>query len=422
MKKVEIPRFWYNVLPHLNAPLAPPIDVVDENGSRIEIIKKIRPRALQLQDESDEEWIGIPDEVLEAYEQIGRPTPLVRAIQLEKYLGTPAKIFLKREDVLPTGSFKLNTSIAQAYFAKKEGIKGLVSETGAGQWGTSLAFAANQFGLDSRIFWVKVSYEQKPYRVLQAKLLGAEVVPSPSEMTSAGREILKKDPQSPGSIGTGISEAIDFALHNDSYKYVSGSNLPHVLLHQSVIGLETKEQLLALGETPDVLVACVGGGSNLGGFMSPFIEDSRKKGLRLFGAESEAAPRLTKGEYKYDHSDPLGLTPKVLSYTLGMDYVPPPVHSGGLRQHNGSPVIGSWKNEGLLEAKAFSQEDAFEAGRLFAQYERAIPAPETNHAIKAVIDLALDCKKQQRKCNIVMCFSGSGLLDLSGYQKVLKNL
>lgn len=418
----QLPDQWFNILPHLPEPLPPPEDVIDGKGSRIAIMKKIRLRHLQEQDTCQETWVDIPGPVLEKYREIGRPTPLMRARRLEKYLETPARIYIKREDLSPTSSFKLNSSLAQAFFATREGAQGLVSETGAGQWGVALAYACNLFGLQCVVFWVKVSYEQKAHRAMYAKILGAEIVPSPSPTTAAGRQILKEDPGCYGSIGTSIGEAISFSMENEAYKYVSGSNLPHVLLHQTIIGLETRRQLESIGERPDVLVACVGGGSNLGGFMSPFLFDKRERGedLRWVAAESDAAPRLTRGEYRYDHSDPVGLTPKSLSYTLGMDYMPPPTHVGGLRQHNGSPIIGSLKRGGLLEAYAYSQETAFDAGRTFVQCEGVLPAPETNHAIRATIDLALEAKKNREAKVIVMCFSGDGLLDIKGYQEVLK--
>ena len=417
----DIPRKWFNVLPILPEPLPPLKDPDDNKGSRIETIKKIRIKELLKQDEAKDHWIDIPEGVIEKYIEVGRPTPLIRAINLEKYLDTPAKIYVKREDFLPTHSFKLNTSIAQAYFAKQEGATGLVSETGAGQWGLGLAYACNIYKMQCIIFWVKISLEQKVFRASFTEMLGAKVFPSPSDKTKAGRELLLKDPDNYGSLGTAIGDAISFCMDNSSYKYVSGSNLPHVLLHQTIIGLETKKQLESIGEVPDQLIACVGGGSNLGGFMNPFIPDKLKRGdnLRLIAAESDVAPRLTKGEYRYDHADPAGLTPLTLSYTLGMDYMPPPVHVGGLRQHNGSPIIGILRHSKLLEAYSYSQEEAFRAGRTFIECERAVPAPETCHAIKASIDFALEAKRKREKKIIVMCFSGNGILDLKGYKAVL---
>lgn len=421
LRPVNIPKKWFNVVPVLPEPLPPFRDPDDDKGSRIEVMREIGIKKLFRQDQIKDTWVDIPGDVIEKYIEIGRPTDLTRARNLEKYLGTPARIYVKREDLLPTQSFKLNTSIAQAYFAKKERAEGLVSETGAGQWGLGLAYACNMYRLKCVIFWVKVSLEQKIHRATFTELLGAKIYPSPSSKTEVGREILSKEPDNYGSIGTGIGEAINFAVNNSSYKYVSGSNLPHVLMHQTVIGVETKRQLDFLGENPDQLIACVGGGSNLGGFMNPFIPDKLKRGdrLRLIAAESDAAPRLTKGKYRYDHADPAGLTPLSLSYTLGMDYMPPPVHVGGLRQHSGSPIIGILRKNKLLEAYSYSQKDAFKAGKVFIECERVVPAPETCHAIKATIDFALEAKKKRQKKVIVTCLSGSGLLDLKGYNEVL---
>lgn len=422
LDKRDIPKKWFNVLPILPEPI-PPLKEPNDGKSRIEVMKQIRIKELQTQDKSTEEWINIPQDVIEKYISIGRPTELMRAKALEEYLGTPAEIYLKREDLLPTGSFKLNTAIPQAYYAKRENVKGLVSETGAGQWGVGLAYACNIYKLDCVIFWVKVSLEQKIERATYAEMLGAKIFPSPSSLTKAGREILSKDPTNYGSLGTAIGEAISMAMENNHLKYVSGSNLPHVFLHQTIIGLETKAQLTLIDKTPDMLIACVGGGSNFGGFIAPFLPDKIKRGenLRLIAAESEAAPRLTKGEYRYDHADPVGLTPLVLSYTLGMNYMPPPVHVGGLRQHSGSPIIGVLMHNKLIEAYAYSQEEVFKAGQKFIQCEKIIPAPETCHAIRAAIDFALEAKRKREKRVIVVCLSGNGLLDLKGYKEVLGN-
>ena len=417
----EIPREWFNVQTVLPEPLPQAKDPEDGKESRIGLQQKIRVKALQEQDKSTDQWIPIPDDVITKYLEIGRPTPLYRARNLEKYLETPARIYIKREDLLPTHSFKLNTSIAQAYFAKQEGARGLVSETGAGQWGLGLSYACNLFDLECIIFWVKISLAQKQYRAKYAEMLGATIYPSPSNKTRSGREVLNKNPDHYGSLGTGIGDAISYCIDNPKYNYVSGSNLPHVLLHQTIIGLETKKQLEIMDEVPDKLIACVGGGSNLGGFMNPFIPMKLESGQELhpIGAESDAAPRLTRGNYRYDHSDPVGFTPLSLSYTLGMDYTPPPVHVGGLRQHSGSAVIGVLRHSNLLDAYSYSQEDAFKAGKVFIDCERFIPAPETCHAIKATIDFALEAKQKREEKVIVTCFSGNGILDLNGYIEVL---
>nr|VFJ46093.1 MAG: tryptophan synthase beta chain/tryptophan synthase beta chain [Candidatus Kentron sp. DK] len=416
-----VPGQWFNVIPHLPEPIPASRDPRDGEHSRIERMRRIRVARMVEQDSILDPWIDIPQAVYDEYLEVGRPTPLHRARSLERALRTPARLYFKREDLLPTGSFKLNSAIAQAYYAAKEGAAGLVTETGAGQWGHSLAYACNRFGLNAVIFWVRVSREQKPYRVVLSQLLGGAIHDSPSDRTASGRRVLAKDPECTGSIGTAIGDAISFAMDNPEYKYVSGSNLPHVLLHQTVIGLETRAQLAAIGESPTHLVACVGGGSNLGGFMNPFLPEKLQgtDAPVFFAAESDAAPRLTKGQYRYDHADPVGLTPLTLSYTLGMDYVPPAVHTGGLRQHSGSAIVGLLRKHGLLEARAYSQTDAFEAGRLMVEMERILPAPESCHAVRAVIDLATAAKDSGDPPVIVACLSGNGILDLQGYKDVL---
>lgn len=419
MENILIPNHWYNIQADLPEPLPPDIDILDKNGSRIERIKSIRLKECNIQDETKEKWIPIPDEVISKYKDIGRPTPLMRARKLEEFLGTPARIYFKREDLLPTHSFKLNSAIAQAYYASKEGAKGLITETGAGQWGLALSWASNSFNLKCKVFWVKVSKKQKPYRANWCNLLGAELIDSPSKLTPLGKQILKDDPLNNGSLGISIGEAISFASNNPDFKYVSGSNLPHILLHQTIIGLETKEQLKMLNEKPDILVACCGGGSNLGGFIGPFLEDKLSNpALRLVAAESTSAPRLTKGEYIYDYADPGGQTPKTLSYTLGHNYMPPPVHVGGLRQHNGSPVVGLLRHLGLLEAFAFEQDDALRAGLLFNKLYGILPAPETCHAISATINEAIKAKESGNAKVIVTCYSGNGLLDMEAYNTI----
>nr|VFK25664.1 MAG: tryptophan synthase beta chain/tryptophan synthase beta chain [Candidatus Kentron sp. MB]VFK29651.1 MAG: tryptophan synthase beta chain/tryptophan synthase beta chain [Candidatus Kentron sp. MB]VFK74855.1 MAG: tryptophan synthase beta chain/tryptophan synthase beta chain [Candidatus Kentron sp. MB] len=419
--KQAIPSRWFNVIPHLPEPIPVSQDPQDGKESRVECMKRIRVAKMVEQDSIIDPWIDIPQAIYDEYLEVGRPTPLYRARTLERALCTPARLYFKREDLLPTGSFKLNSAIAQAYYAAKEGAVGLVTETGAGQWGHSLAYACNRFGLEAVVFWVKVSKAQKPYRVVLSQLLGATIYDSPSDRTASGRCVLGKDPECTGSIGSAIGDAISFAMDNPEYKYVSGSNLPHVLLHQTVIGLETRAQLTAIGESPTHLVACVGGGSNLGGFMNPFLPE-KLQGTHapvFFAAESDVAPRLTEGQYRYDHADPAGLTPLTLSYTLGMDYVPPAVHVGGLRQHSGSAIVGLLRKHGLLEARAYNQADAFKAGQLMAELERILPAPESCHAVKAVIDLATAAKASGESLVIVACLSGHGILDLQGYKNVL---
>lgn len=416
---VDVPFHWYNVTYHLPEPLPPVLDP-KVGPSRIELRQRMMPRALQRQDTETQEWLDIPGEVREKYAQLGRPTPLQRATALEAYLETPAHIYYKREDVFPTGSFKMNSAIPQAYYARQEGYAGLVSQTGAGQWGSGLTLGCRMFGLRCIIYMARVSFFQKPYRRIHMQLLGGEVYPSPSERTEAGRKMLAEHPDHPGSVNSGISEAFETAMSEEGFAYVTGSNSNHTLIHNTVIGLESRLQLEVLDEAPDQLIACVGGGSNLGGLMLPFLSDRLQTGRpRLLAAESAAAPRLTQGEYRYDSGDPAGLTPLIKTYTLGSDFIPPVNHVGGLRQHGGSPLVSLLKHIGLLEARAYGEKDALEAGHLFARLEGVVPAPETSHAIRAAIEEALDAKRLREKRVMVIGFSGHGLLDLGGYEQVL---
>lgn len=411
----ELPTAWFNLAPYLPEPIPQSKDPDDGAPSRIALMNRIRLRSALAQDGCRETSIPIPGAVLERYEEFGRPTPLTRARHLEAHLETPAKIFMKREDLLPTGSFKLNSSIAQAWFASAEGAPGLVTETGAGQWGHAVAFASRLYGLKNVVFWADVSARQKKDRGVLMRLLGGTVYHSPSRETSTGRILAAKGVA--GSLGTAIGEAITFASVNPEYKYVSGSNHLHVIQHQSIIGLETKRQLEALGERPAKLVACVGGGGNLAGFIGPFLPDwsNRSNGLRFLAAEAATAPRLTKGEWRYDHADPLGVSPLAMSYTLGREYVLPETHVGGLRQHNGSPVVGLLRKHGIIEARAYSESEVFEAGRLLLQQEGILAAPESCHAVRAAIDCAIEARQAKRPETIVFCLSGNGLLDLGGY-------
>lgn len=418
--KNGLPNKWYNIQADLPEELPEEIDEICNGQSKIDQMNKIRVKELVKQDKSKEKWIDIPEEVIEKYQAIGRPTPLMRAIELEKYLDTPAEIYIKREDLLPTHSFKLNSAIAQSYYAKNEGFKGVISESGAGQWGLALSYATSMYDLKNCFFWVKVSREQKPFRADWCSFFGAKIINSPSNLTTTGQKVLSEDPNSPGSLGISIGEAIEFASKNTEYAYVSGSNLPHVLLHQTIIGLEVKEQLRNIGVKPDTFIACCGGGSNLGGFIGPFIFDPNyNKNTTFLAIESDAAPRLTKGEYEYDNADPYALTPLTKSYTLGRNYMPPPIHVGGLRQHNGSGIIGMLRHNKLLDAIAYSQEEVLQAGKIFMKCYGMIPAPESSHAIKAAIDIAIDAKKNNEKRVIVLCMSGNGVLDINAY-KTLK--
>ncbi len=417
-----VPTKWFNILPILPEQLPPPLKPSGEPVKPRDL-EPLFPRSLIEQEFSTEKYVRIPDEVREAYIEIGRPTPLLRARRLEKLLGTPAKIYFKYEGVTPTGSHKVNTAIAQAYYNHAEGVERLTTETGAGQWGSALALATAFFGLKLRVYMVRISYEQKPYRRILMELYGAEVIPSPSPYTKSGRSILEKDPDNPGSLGIAISEAIEDALSRDDTKYSLGSVLNHVLLHQTVIGLEAKSQLELIGEeNPDLVIGCVGGGSNFAGLAYPFMEDrlKGKSNTRFIAVEPKAVPTMTKGVYAYDYGDTARLTPLLKMHTLGHDYTPPPIHAGGLRYHGVAPTLSILVNHGIVEPVAYSQLEVFKAAQLFAQTEGIVPAPESAHAVKAVIDEALKAKKQGEKKIILFNLSGHGLLDLKGYQDYLE--
>ncbi|NJP67809.1 TrpB-like pyridoxal phosphate-dependent enzyme [Streptomyces sp. ventii] len=409
---VPVPSAWLNFRGLLPEEMPPPRD--REGVASLELAARIRLRAIREQERSREPLLPIPEEVRRRYEEMGRPTRLTRATALERHLGTPARIYLKREDTLPTGSFKLNSAMAQAYFASREGVRTLVTETGAGQWGHAVQYAARLHGLESIVFWSGVSARQKTARRVVLSMLGATVHESPSALTAAGRAVRASGRHTAGTLGTAIGDAVSYASEHPEVRYVSGSNLPHVLIHQSVIGLETRDQLAALGEEPDVLVAAVGGGSNLMGLMAPFLERKRARGagLRLIGAESAAAPRLTRGTWRYDHADPGMLTPLSKSYTLGLDHELPETHVGGLRQHSGSTAVGVLRSAGWLEAVAYEERDIFETGRLVLRLEGFLPAPESCHALRAAIEEAAAAR---RPTVIVACVSGHGLLDVEGY-------
>lgn len=364
---------------------------------------------------SPNSFIDIPEEVLDIY-KIWRPSPLVRADKLEQALGTKAKIFFKNEGVSPSGSHKTNSAVAQAYYNKKEGIKRLSTETGAGQWGSALSFATHKFGLECKVYMVRVSFDQKPYRKSMMNTYGAEIVASPSEDTAFGRQILAEYPDTAGSLGIAISEALEDAATRDDTKYALGSVLNHVILHQSIIGLEAKKQMEIAGEYPDVVVGCCGGGSNFAGVMTPFLTDKLEgKNIRFVGVEPASCPTLTRGKYAYDFGDVAKMTPLLYMYTLGHDFIPPGIHAGGLRYHGMSPIISALVRENLIEPISVHQLECFEAGRLFAQTEGIIPAPETCHAIRAVIIEAT--KDLNEPKTILFNFSGHGLLDLSSYDQ-----
>ena len=411
----EVPKNWYNINADLPEPLPKPKN--SEGHDQIAALEKAFTKAALEQEFSTERYIKIPNEVRELYMQMGRPSPLFRATRLEEKLNTPAKIYYKREDTSPTGSHKLNSAIPQAYFAKKEGVERLTTETGAGQWGTALSLACNLLDLECTVYMVRVSFNQKPDRKNIMNIYDGQVFASPSNNTKVGREILEKDPDHPGSLGIAISEAMEEALEYDNVKYTLGSVLNHVMLHQTVIGQELNVQLEKAEEEPDVMIACTGGGSNFAGALFPFIKDKidGNSDTQFIGVEPSACPTLTKGSYEYDFGDTNGFTPLMKMYTLGHDFVAPTVHAGGLRYHGMSPQVSLLADHGLFEARSAHQQDVFKAGIMFARNEGVLPAPETTHAIKAGIDEALKAKETGEEKTIVINFSGHGMLDLKGY-------
>ena len=412
----DIPTHWYNVIADMPNPPAPPLG---PDGKPIppQALGAIFPEALILQEISGERWIPIPEPVREIY-RLWRPSPLYRARRLEEALGTPAKIYYKYEGVSPAGSHKPNTAVAQAYYNKQAGITRLSTETGAGQWGSALALAGQLFGLKVRVYMVKVSYEQKPFRRSMIQTWGAEVIASPSDRTESGRKILAADPKSPGSLGIAISEAVEEAASRKDTNYSLGSVLNHVLIHQTVIGLEAKKQFEKIGEYPDVVIASCGGGSNFGGIAFPFFADKAAgKQVRLVAVEPNSCPTLTKGKYAYDFGDTVGLTPLMKMYTLGHDFMPPGIHAGGLRYHGDSPLVSQLYHEELIEAVAVPQLATFEAGVQFARAEGIIPAPESNHAVRVAIDEALAAKKAKEPRIILFNLSGHGHFDMAAYDR-----
>jgi tryptophan synthase beta chain len=419
LREDEIPKKWYNVLADFKNPPPPVLHPQTLKPIGPQDLAPLFPMGLIEQEVSKERWIDIPQEVLDIY-TMWRPTPLYRAHRLEKALGTPAKIYYKWEGVSPPGSHKPNTAVAQAYYNKKEGIKRLCTETGAGQWGSALCFAGKLFGLKVTVYMVKVSYNQKPYRRIMMETWGGEVFASPTDKTPQGQAILAKDPKSPGSLGIAISEAVfDAATHDDAH-YSLGSVLNHVLLHQTVIGLEAKEQLKKAGDYPDVVIGCCGGGSNFGGTCLPFIADKfAGKKVRAVAVEPTACPTLTKGIYAYDYGDTAGIAPVVKMFTLGHDFIPSGIHAGGLRYHGDSPIISQLVHEKMIEAVAYGQKAVFDAAMLFARTEGHLIAPETAHAVQAVIDEAKKAKEEGKKRVIFFNCSGHGHFDLAAYDDYL---
>ena len=418
----DVPKQWYNILPDLPKPLPPPINPVTREPVKPEDLMVLFSKECILQEVSQERWINIPEEVREAY-MLWRPTPLYRAVRLERALRTPAKIYYKYEGVSPPGSHKPNTAVAQAYYAMKEGIERLTTETGAGQWGSALAFGCMLFGLKATIYMVKVSYNQKPYRRVMMELWGAEVYPSPSTNTEAGRRILKDDPNNPGSLGIAISEAIEDAVTHENAKYSLGSVLNHVLLHQTVVGLEAKKQLELIDDYPDLIVGCIGGGSSFSGLFWPFYYDKvsgkAPKNVQFLAVEPTACPSITKGFYTYDHGDTARLTPLIKMYTLGHMFVPAPIHAGGLRYHGKAPTLCLLSKEGIVKTVAYNQVEVFSAAHQFMRAEGFVPAPEPSHAIKAVIDEALRCRRTGEEKTILFLLCGHGHFDMQAFDDYL---
>jgi len=416
LQESDIPTHWYNVMADMPNPPAPPLGP-DGNPVGPDALAAIFPEALIMQEMSPERWIPIPEEVREAL-ALWRPSPLYRAHRLERALNTPAKIYYKNEAVSPAGSHKPNTAVAQAFYNKQAGIKRLATETGAGQWGSSLALAGQMFGLEVRVFMVKISYHQKPYRRSMMQAWGANVFASPTDMTQSGRKILAEHPDSPGSLGIAISEAVEEAAGRDDTNYSLGSVLNHVLLHQTVIGEEAKKQLEMVGEYPDMVFAPCGGGSNFGGIAFPFFADKAAgKEVKLVAVEPTSCPTLTKGVYTYDFGDAIGLTPLLKMYTLGHDFMPPGIHAGGLRYHGDSALVSQLYNEGLIDAVAVPQLETFEAGVTFARSEGIIPAPESTHAIAATIREARRCAETGEPKTLLFNLSGHGHFDMASYDR-----
>jgi len=417
----EMPKQWYNIAADLPGTMNPPLGP-DGNPIGPEMLAPVFPMNLIEQEVSTERWIDIPEKVMEML-SIWRPAPLVRAYALEEALGTPARIYYKNESVSPAGSHKPNTAVAQAYYNKEFGIKKITTETGAGQWGSALSFACSLLGLECKVFMVRVSFDQKPFRKMMMGTWGGNCVASPSMETQAGRDILAKFPDTPGSLGIAISEAIEQAVSDPTgeTRYSLGSVLNHVMLHQSIIGLEAKKQLEKAGEKlPDVVIGCAGGGSNFAGIAFPFLRDKiNGADIDVIGVEPASCPTLTKAPFVYDHGDIAKMTPLLAMNSLGHGFIPPPIHAGGLRYHGMSPLVSHALKEGLIRAEALQQLECYEAGMLFSQTEGIIPAPETNHAIASVIREAKKAKEEGKEKVILFNFSGHGLMDLVGYEKFL---
>ena len=420
LPQADIPAAWYNVLTDLSEPLPPPLHPGTKQPVSLEMMTAIFPENLVMQEMSQERWVEIPAPVREIY-ALWRPTPLLRAVRLEKPLQTPAHIYYKYEGGSPAGSHKPNTAVAQAYYNKEAGTKRLATETGAGQWGSSLAFACQLFGIECTVYMVKVSFNQKPYRKLLMQAYGANVFASPSDHTEFGRKMLAEDPNCNGSLGIAISEAIEDTVKTPNTKYALGSVLNHVCLHQTVIGQEAIKQMEMAGEAPDVVIGCIGGGSNFAGIAFPFVRQKivEKKTTRIVAVEPSSCASVTQGELRYDFGDTAEMTPLMMMYTLGHKFMPPSIHAGGLRYHGMSPAVSHVKKLGLIDAISYPQMKVFEAAVTFARTEGILPAPEPSHAIAAVIDEAVKCREEGKKKVILFNLCGHGMLDLAAYDMFL---
>ncbi len=421
LSEEDIPTQWYNIQADMKTKPLPPIHPVTHKPLKAEDLYPIFAEELCKQElNQTDQWIDIPEEVRDMYKYY-RSTPLVRAYGLEKALDTPAHIYFKNESVSPVGSHKLNSALAQAYYCKKQGVTNVTTETGAGQWGAALSYAAKVFGLEAAVYQVKISYEQKPYRRSIMQSYGAQVTPSPSMSTRAGKDVLTREPNNQGSLGTAISEAVELAMTTPNCKYVLGSVLNHVALHQTVIGLEAEKQMEMAGEYPDMVIACFGGGSNFGGISFPFMRHkiSGEKNTRFIAAEPASCPKLTRGVFQYDFGDLSGLTPLLPMYTLGHNFMPANIHAGGLRYHGAGMIISQLLKDGLMEAVDIKQNESFRTGLLFAKAEGIIPAPESCHAIAATVQEALKCKETGEEKVILFNLSGHGLIDMSAYDQYL---
>ena len=421
LQEKDIPPAWYNIAADMKNKPLPILNPKTKEPLHAEDLYPLFAEELARQEMNQTDaWIEIPEEVRDMY-KIWRPTPLVRAYGLEKALDTPAHIYFKNESVSPVGSHKLNSAIAQAYFCKKQGVTNITTETGAGQWGAALSFAAKAFGLELAVYMVKVSYHQKPYRRSIMQSYGAEVIASPSMSTRAGRDIITKHPNYQGSLGTAISEAVELAMQTPNCKYTLGSVLTHVMLHQTVIGLEAEKQMEMAGEYPDIVIGCFGGGSNFSGISFPFLRHKLNEGkdIRIIAAEPASCPKLTRGQFQYDFGDEAGYTPLIPMYTLGHNFAPANIHAGGLRYHGAGSIVSQLKKDNLMEAVDIKQLDTFNAALLFAKTEGIIPAPESSHAIAAAINEALVCKEEGKQKTILFNLSGHGLIDMAAYDQYL---